>query len=129
MLKSFVDLLFILLCGTIVSLSQSFQLGALETAPAKIGSGGISEVCADQAWTLVVNPSDYTLIDNQGVAYKLQTLEGLLLSIRQMQRVVVVARTEGISHQRVMDCWDQCRVLGIKAQLGVERKTANTGGQ
>ena len=36
--RSFVDVLFILLLGTLVMLTQSVQLGAVDTALAKLGS-------------------------------------------------------------------------------------------
>ena len=58
MSKSFIDLLFILLCGTIVLLSQSLQIGTIKIAPTKVGSGGISPINADEFAVLAVN-DDY----------------------------------------------------------------------
>lgn len=128
MFKSFVDLLFILLCGTIVSLSQSLQLGALETAPAKVGSGGISEVRADQVDVLVVNESDYQLVLGSGTEpIEVVSLDQLDSYLQNTRCLVIVAGTDVISHQRVMDCWDHGRTLGIKVQLGVDKKEPNQG--
>ena len=128
MFRSFVDLLFILLCGTIVSLSQSLQLGAIETAPAKVGSGGISEVSADEIDVLVINESDYQWVHGSDAeSVTVTSLDQLDAYLQETRCLVIVAGTEVISHQRVMDCWDQCRILGIKVQLGVDKKDSGQG--
>ena len=53
--KSFIDVLFIILLATLVMLTQTVNLGAVDTALAKIGPGGLSPIRADQVQVVVVS--------------------------------------------------------------------------
>ena len=53
--KSFVDVLFILLLGTIVMLAHSVTIGAVDTELLKIGGGGVSDVQADTVEVVVID--------------------------------------------------------------------------
>ena len=59
--KSFIDVLFIILLATLVMLSQTVDLGAVDTAVARIGPGGISRVRADQVQVVVVGADELQL--------------------------------------------------------------------
>ncbi len=61
--KSFIDLLFILLLGTIVMLTQSVHLGAVDTVVTKLGAGGISPVRADEVRVVVVRDEELWMED------------------------------------------------------------------
>ena len=117
MIKSFVDLLFILLCGTIVMLSQSLRIGAVETAPAKLGSGGISDVSADEVRLVVVNDKGIELVDITGEVLKKQSVSELAKFIEPGECVLLTVKKEDVSHQRVMECWDGFRKTGVKVKL------------
>jgi biopolymer transport protein ExbD len=123
--KSFVDILFILLCATIVLLSQSLQVGAVKTAPAEVGGGAISPVKADEVRAVVVNQKDL-LID--GVSVGVQGLKGKLES---HECALLVPGDEGLSHHRMMKVWSDLRAMDVTVKLAaVETEPAtNFGGR
>ncbi len=126
MSKSFIDLLFILLGSTIVLLSQSLQIGAVKTAPAKIGSGGISEFSTDNIVVLAVH-EDYLEISSfeNAAPLKVTTIQEISNHVTSTMSIVVVAGDASISHQRIMTWWDHCRKAGFDVKLGAmpENKT------
>lgn len=120
MFKSFVDILFILLCGTLVMLSRSIQMGTLDTAPAQLGGGGISEVQADQVVLVAVHPETVAVADPQENEH--QTFADCQEAFTQLKAydcVLLVGGTPEIPHQRVMDCWEACQKMGLNVKLGV----------
>jgi len=121
MAKSFVDLLFILLCSTIVMLSQSLRIGAVETAPAKLGSGGLSAVSTDDVSVVVVDANLIELVQ-QGTQVKCDTLEDLCDQLADDSCVLLVAARENVSHHVVMGYWDDLRKKGFEVKLGAVEK-------
>jgi len=119
MSRSFVDILFILLCSTVVMLSQSLQIGSLDVAPAKVGGGGISAICADDVQLLVVHKDGLEIVDVTGQHKRqVQNMEELAGVIRDPHGVILVAGSEDVSHQRVMHVWSECRNSGWVVKLG-----------
>ncbi len=112
--RSFVDVLFILLLGSIVMLSQSIQLDALELSPAEVGSGGASSLRADEVRLVVVGENGLEL-DGERFA----GTESLGRSIGFDEPVLLVARRARVSHERVMTVWSELESLGFEVSLGV----------
>lgn len=127
--RSFVDLLFILLCGTIVLLSQSLQIGAVDAAPAKVGGGGISEVRADEVVLVVVGKDRITVRGPQGASIELADHEQLPGHVEPGRCVLLVPGDEQVSHHRVMQVWSVCRDAGMTVKLAAVAKRSNTGGR
>lgn len=117
MIKStnFIDLLFILLCGTIVMLSQSIQLGGVEGVPAKVGGGSVSEIQADQV--RVVGVADDFLAYEDG---KFPDANQVLQAMDADAVVVLIPSDALVSHHRVMAVWSQFSAAGKRVQIGVQ---------
>ena len=115
--KSFIDLLFILLCATIVLLSESVQIGAIDTAPVQVGGNGISSININDVRVVVVDDEQLSLDHKQ---YK--SPEQLLKSLQSGQCVVLVAATENLKHHRIMNVWDVLSSSGIEVKLGARRR-------
>ena len=127
--RSFVDLLFILLCGTILLLSQSLQIGAVDTTPAKIGGGGISEVRADEVVLVVVAVDQITLQRQDGTTIELADHEQLSSHVEPGPCVLLVPGDEEVSHHRVMQVWSACRKAGVVVKLAAVPEKASTDGE
>lgn len=112
--RGFVDLLFILLCSTIVLLAQSVRLEGLSAEPARAGTGG-NRPLAGQDLVLV------SVFESH-----IETRDGAMKRLEDIQRdeetetVVLVPANEGISHHRIMDLWREAGRLGMNIELGVE---------
>ena len=115
--KSFVDLLFILLCCTIVLLSQSLQVGAVDAAPAKLGGGGISEVRADEVQLVVIDDAELVLVDDAAQQHAYGSPAELLRGVLPNRCVLLAAAHAEVSHHRVMEIWSHCREAGVAVKL------------
>jgi len=112
--RSFVDVLFILLLSAIVMLAQSFQLGGLDMAPAKVGAGAVSPLQADDVRVIVVQ-EEALLLDEESYS----NVARLSRSLAPADPVLLVAASPGISHQRVMSVWSAFKEQGRDVRLGV----------
>lgn len=113
--KSFVDLLFILLCGTIVLLSQSLRIGTVSAAPARVGGEGISPITMADVRPVVVQP--------QGLVFDDQpypTVDALAVRLQPTDCVLLVAGEQGLSHHRMMRTWSEFHQRGFVTRFGVE---------
>jgi biopolymer transport protein ExbD len=117
--KSFIDVLFILLIGTIVLLSQSVRLGAVEAEPLRLGSGGVSPLAADDVAVVVV--ADGGLF-HEGRAHA--TVDELVDAVPPGVTVLLVVADADVRHHRVMDVWTQLRQRGRRVGLGAEPRAA-----
>jgi len=130
--RSFIDVLFILLLSAIVLLSQSTQIGELETAPARIGQGGISPIRAEEV-RLVAVATDGLALDGQRFS-RIERLDGAL---PPGAPVLLVTERADVAHQRVMEVWSALRERGRDVRLGVaparedpaEAPSADEGGE
>lgn len=116
-MKSFVDLLFILLCSTIVMLSQSIQVSSMDIAPAKIGSGNLSEVNADDVVILAVYESKYEIVTEDGITQHFSDIRQLQAAIPEGKCLLLSAADENISHHRIMSVFSQCVDIGYAVKL------------
>lgn len=112
--RGFVDVLFILLCGTIALLSQSVRLGAIDAAPARAGGGGVSPIHADQIRSLIVSDKKLALdgdpLQIDEVADRLKPAEIVLL----------LPSMDTLSHHRMIAVWSELRERGVEARFGVQ---------
>jgi hypothetical protein len=117
MSRSFIDLLFILLCSTIVLLSQSLQVGAVNAAPARVGGGGVSEVRADEVQLVVIDDASLLLVDEQAQQHAYTDPNAMLSAVQPDRCVLLAAAHASVSHHRVMAVWSHCRDAGIPVKL------------
>ncbi|MBM4361316.1 MAG: hypothetical protein FJ104_01455 [Deltaproteobacteria bacterium] len=112
--RSFVDLLFILLCAALVMLANSSQLRVAEATPAKVAGGGRLDLAGRELRVLVVGPVQVGLDDERwdGDAPPVGVLAA-------DDRVVVVPADEEVSHHRVLRVWFELREQGLEVDLGV----------
>ena len=113
--RSFVDVLFILLLGTLVMLTQSVQLGAVDTALAKLGSGDISPVRADEVQVVAVG-EETLLLDGE----TLPTIDALLERLRPGDAVLLVTAEADVRHHRVLNVWSSLRKHVSDVKLGAK---------
>ncbi len=111
--KSFIDILFIILLATLVMLTQSVQLGAVDTALTTLGAGGISPVRADDVQIVIVG-QDQVVLD--GTTW--QTCDELGKAIRPHDPVLLLTADAGVSHHRVMRVWSELRDRELDVKLG-----------
>lgn len=112
-LKSFVDVLFILLLGTMVMLAQSVRLGAIDTTVARLGDEGISPVRADQVQVVVVG-DDELVHDGQRWA----SAGELAARLRPEQPVLLITADRDVRHHRVLEVWFAFRQRQLDVKLG-----------
>ena len=115
--KSFIDILFIILLATLVMLTQSVQLGAVDTALTTLGAGGISPVSADDVQIVIIGQDQVEL---DGTIW--QTCDELGNAIRPNDPVLLLTADAEVSHQRVMRVWSELRERELDVKLGARPK-------
>ena len=118
MSKSFIDVLFILLLGTMVMLTQSVQLGAVDTSVTRLGAGGISPVRADAIEVVVVDDQGLTLDDGTPT-----DVESLTTSLEPAGVVLLITADGEVRHHRMMDVWSDLRERNLDVKLGALPRT------
>jgi biopolymer transport protein ExbD len=113
--KSFVDVLFILLLGTLVMLTQSVRLGALDTALARAGAQGTSAVRADEVQVVVV-AEDAVFHEQRPWSDP----AALAAHLGQGRPVLLITSDRDVRHHRVLEVWLALRDRGLDVKLGVE---------
>ena len=122
-MKSFVDLLFILLCCTIVMLSQSLQVGSVDIAPARMGSGSLSEVTAGDVILVVVYEGKCEIVAEDGQKQQFSDVRQLQATIPPGKCLLLSAANENVSHHRIMSVFSSCVDVGFAVKLAaVPRK-------
>ncbi|MSQ90753.1 MAG: hypothetical protein EXS01_05080 [Phycisphaerales bacterium] len=121
MYRSFVDLVFIILCALIVVLAEAGtdSLRGLSADPADVGDQGTHELDDGGFEFLVVSEVGFIVRDTHftKVADALNLLDPGLA-------VVVVPESSLLSHDRVIGAWWEARQSGRHVELGV-RTDAN----
>ncbi len=115
--KSFIDILFIILLATLVMLTQSVQLGAVDTALTTLGAGGISPVSSDDVQIVIIGQDQVEL---DGTTW--QTCDELGNAIRPHDPVLLLTADAEVSHQRVMRVWSELRERELDVKLGARPK-------
>ena len=117
--RGFVDLLFILLCSTIVLLAQSVRLEGLAAEPARVGSGGNRSLAGKDL--ILVSVFESHIETEDGPMKRLDEIQG----DKETGIVVLVPANKEISHHRIMDLWREAGQLGLNVELGVEPGEVN----
>ncbi len=111
--RSFIDILFIILLATLVMLTQSVQLGAVDTALTTLGAGGISPVSADDVQIVIIGQDQ---VQFDGATW--QTCEQLGNALRPHDPVLLLTADAEVSHHRVMHVWSELRERELDVKLG-----------
>ena len=122
MYRSFVDLVFIILCALAVILDRSVELRGLRADLAGVGEGGTEEIALADMEPMVVGDDSVHLAgrDFPGVP-------AALAGLRPEATVVVVPASDAVSHQRVIAAWWEVRRTGRHAELGVRAVSEGAG--
>jgi biopolymer transport protein ExbD len=116
-MTSFVDMLFILLFAVIVAFSDSFQVGAIEMSPARVGAGGVSEVRADEVRMIVVNTDNCQIITDSREPVIVKNMQNLTKMIAKDRCLLITVANDKVPHHRVMQVWSACHKAGYTVKL------------
>lgn len=120
MSRSFVDLMFILLCAVISLVTQATNLRSLRIDPADAGTGGTRAVAGSSIEVVAV--SDEAL-DFRG--QRLTSADEVRAASDPDMLLLLVPEHERVSHHRVLALWRDLTRLGLRVELGVK---ATSGG-
>ena len=115
--KGFIDMLFILLCATIVLLSESIRIGTVEAKPAEVGGGAVSEISMNQV-RLVIVQAEGLIFEEKPYA---QFTE-LVKANRWLgdECAVLVPEAEDVTHHRMMKVWSDFQEAGYQVKFGAK---------
>lgn len=114
MYRSFVDLVFIMLCALAVIVAQSITLRGLKVDPVDVGAEGAESLPGGEPVVLVVGEADVAVTDT-----RFDDVPSALASIPGPAPIVVVPESDGISHHRVVAVWWELHQSGHRVDLGV----------
>ena len=112
--RGFVDLLFILLCSTIVLLAQSVPLRGLLAEPAEAGLGGTRALHGDEL--ALISVTETGVASDAGTGETLAELEWP----QKPDTLIIVPSNENITHHRIMQVWREAQQAGFEVELGVQ---------
>ena len=119
--KSFIDLLFILLCATIVMLGESVRLGAVQADPVQAPRGDLDRVDWNAARVVAVDEANLALDDHHFT--DVTQLIAHLTSNTPPPPILLVPANDRVTHHRVMNVWTRLRNANLNAQLGGQATT------
>lgn len=122
MYRSFVDLVFIVLCALAVMLEQSISVGGLSAEPADVGNGGVRDIPLEDMEVLIVGESSFGLGGAQ-----FGDAGSALAQVGPEVPIVVVPEGNGVSHHRVIEAWWDIRRTGRHVELGVRASGEGEG--
>jgi hypothetical protein len=116
MFRSFVDLVFILLCAVVVILTQSVPLKGLKADPTDVGDGEANSI--DSGVTEVL------IISDDWIGLNGERFDALDVAVRRLSSdpgaiTVVVPEHADVSHHRVIRAWWDLKKTGRHVELGV----------
>lgn len=116
MFRSFVDLVFIMLCAVVVILTQSVPLKGLKADPTDVGDGEAHSIDSGVTEILVVSDE---WIGLNGARF--DSIEAAMkrLSNESDATTVVVPEHADVSHHRVIRAWWDLKKTGRHVELGV----------
>jgi hypothetical protein len=121
MSRSFVDLMFILLCAVISLVAQATNLRSLRIDPADAGTGGTRAVAGSSIEVVAV--SDEAL-DFRG--QRLTSADEVRAASDPDMLLLLVPEHERVSHHRVLALWRDLTRLGLRVELGVKAKSGGS---
>jgi biopolymer transport protein ExbD len=111
--KSFVDVLFIMLLGAMVALTGAVQLGAVDTAVARLGPAGIALVSAADVQVVMVAEEHLKWKE-----LDLDSAAALAARLQRTKAVLLVTAGADIRHHRVLEVWSDLTNSGFDVKLG-----------
>jgi biopolymer transport protein ExbD len=114
MYRSFVDLVFIMLCALTLVLTQSISLKGLKANPADADAAQSGSITAHRIQVVVI-AEEWMGVDGE----KFNDVQSLLGRIDPAAQLVVVPENAEVSHHRVMEAWTILRRSGREVELGV----------
>jgi len=114
MYRSFVDLVFIVVCALAVVLTQSVTLRGLKADPVDVGAEGSSRIPLESMKMLVVG-ADHLAIDDA----RFESVEHAIGALQDGQGVVVIPESDAVSHHRIVGVWWDVHRSGRHVELGV----------
>ncbi|MDA1106170.1 MAG: hypothetical protein O2855_06210 [Planctomycetota bacterium] len=115
--RSFVDLVFVVLCGLVVVLQESVELKGLTVDAVDMLEGVTHDIAMDTPGVLVVGDEWYAANGEHYPA--LPDAIAAASSASSGEVIVVVPVDEKISHERVLSTWFAVTQSGHRAELGV----------
>lgn len=122
MYRSFVDLVFVILCALAVMLDQSIAVRGLRAEPAAVGNGGTEEIALEDMEVLVVGEEAFGL---GGEEYA--DADSAVAAAGPGVPIVVVPESDSVSHHRVVETWWDIRRTGRHVELGVRASGEGEG--
>ena len=116
MTRGFVDLLFILLCGALIMLSQSVRVHSLPVDPADAGHSR-SEPVSEREQRVLVVADDWFGCDGG----RFDTIPELLRACEEHHALVLVPSDDAVSHHRIIGVWHELDLAGRQASLGINK--------
>ena len=120
MLKSFIDVMFILLCAAVALLSRTVYVGTAEAEAAKIGGETVSS--SESRLVAVVVRPDALLVEGRDVGDDPSAVAGAMGE--GPATAVLIPSDAGVAHHRVMEVWAALGDLGVDAKLAAAPREA-----
>jgi len=121
MFRSFVDLVFILLCAVLVLLTNSVQLKGLSADVSDVGEHESNAIDPHETLIVVVS-EDWLGIDGKHLSDVSEVQSAL--KAQSKTSVVVIPETSSVSHHRVIETWWTLKQSGWRVELGVRPETS-----
>ncbi|MEM6552361.1 MAG: hypothetical protein AAF750_09575 [Planctomycetota bacterium] len=124
LLKSFIDLAFILLCAAVVLLAQSVRVGAIDTDPAEVQGDQLADPTPQTSRIVVIAPDELFLEDQP-----MPTLDALLGQTDPETALLLTPQSEAVSHHRVMSVWSGLSSARRSVQIAAVASPGSGGPQ
>ncbi len=111
--RSFVDLVFILLCAAVVLLSRSVYMGSVQAAPAEVDQGLSQPLEPTKTRLIVIGATDLRIEGGE----PLTDAAAVLDAVGDSDLLALVPADESVSHHRVLTVWSQLRSAGRTVQF------------
>lgn len=119
MQRSFIDLLFILLCAALVMLARSSRLDLLEAQPIGTGDHALSTLDPTQVELVAVTSDGLRWVRPDGPV-RLTDASELMAQLPDRVSVALVPGEPDVAHARVLRVWDRLQRMGCSVALAVE---------
>lgn len=123
MFRSFVDLVFIMLCAVVVILTQSVPLKGLKADPTDVGNG--------EAHSIDSGVTEILVVSDEWIGLNGERFEALEAAVEHLSSdsgatVVVVPEHADVSHHRVIRTWWDLKRTGRHVELGVRPESGES---
>lgn len=123
MFRSFVDLVFILLCAVVVVLTQSVPLKGLKADPTDVGDG--------EAHAIDSGVTEILVVSDDWIGFNGEKFDGLESAAKRLSSdvnatTVVVPEHAEVSHHRVIRTWWELKRAGRHVELGVRPESGES---